>query len=168
MRNPTIVTFILALLLGAASAAQHVHPAPSPTTASTSTTALSAEAVQQLLAGEGMGLARPAELNDHPGPKHVLELKGALALTPSQEQQVEAIRQRMLASARDIGRQIVDAERALDAAFDAGAASEADVAERVGAIAKLQGELRAAHLLAHVRTKALLTPGQVRRYYERR
>ena len=46
--------------------------------------ALSAEEVNQYRAGAGMGYARAAELNRYPGPMHVLELAGPLALTPDQ------------------------------------------------------------------------------------
>ena len=35
---------------------------------------LSQDDQSALLAGRGMGLARPAELNGYPGPAHVLEL----------------------------------------------------------------------------------------------
>ena len=34
--------------------------------------------LEQLRTGDGMGLARPAELNHFPGPKHVLELAAEL------------------------------------------------------------------------------------------
>ena len=40
--------------------------------------ALSAQETADLLAGRGMGLARTAELNGHPGPMHVLELRRPL------------------------------------------------------------------------------------------
>jgi hypothetical protein len=44
-----------------------------------------------LLKGEGMGMAKAAELNGYPGPTHVLTLAKELALTESQLQQVTAI-----------------------------------------------------------------------------
>lgn len=164
----TLVTFVIHLALGAVSAPQHVHPPAAPGDQSGATTALSADAVNQLLAGDGMGLAKAAELNDYPGPKHVLELKAALGVTPEQERQIEAIRQQMLSRARALGHEIVSAERALDAAFKAGTITETGLAERVGAIARLQGDLRTAHLRAHLATKPLLSAEQVRKYYEHR
>ena len=53
--------------------------------------ALSAQEVSDLLAGKGMGFAKAAELNGYPGPKHVLELAGPLALTPEQVEGTRAI-----------------------------------------------------------------------------
>ena len=163
-----IVTFLISLVLGPAAAAQHVHPPAAAPHDAVGTTSLSAEAVQQLLAGEGMGLAKSAELNRYPGPKHVLELKASLALSAQQEQQVEAVRQQMLAQARALGQEIVAAERALDAAFRSGTISDAQLTERVATIARLNGELRAAHLRAHLATRPLLSSDQVRKYYEQR
>ena len=45
---------------------------------------LSDEDVQGFLDGRGMGLAKSAELNGHPGPMHVLELAEELKLTAEQ------------------------------------------------------------------------------------
>lgn len=158
---------VLSAALGTAAVAQHAnHATPQPDGAATST--LTAEAIRQLLEGEGMGLARAAELNGYPGPKHVLELKGSLTLSKAQETQVESIRQQMLDAARPLGRSIVEAERALDEAFKAGRMTEADLSERISAIARLQGQLRHAHLRAHLQTKVLLTREQIARYDELR
>jgi Spy/CpxP family protein refolding chaperone len=164
-----VLAVILAVAFSAAGVRsnQHVHqPAASQTAAATS--ALSAEAVQQLLNGEGMGLAKPAEMNGYAGPKHVQELKTELALSPEQERQVEAIRQRMLERATALGRQIVEAERALDAAFKEGRLTPPELSTRVAAIARLQGDLRLVHLQAHLETKPVLTDAQTRKYYELR
>ena len=61
--------------------------------------ALSAEEVQSYLTGQGMGLAKAAELNSYPGPKHVLELAGQLQLTGEQLSRAEKARADMLAEA---------------------------------------------------------------------
>ena len=79
------------------------------------TTTLSADQVKELLAGEGMGLAKPAELNHYPGPKHVLELVTELALTADQLRRVEVIRGDMLAAARRLGAAIVEVTKHLHA-----------------------------------------------------
>ena len=50
--------------------------------------ALSPEDIQGLLEGRGMGLAKAAELNSYPGPKHVLEMADALELTPEQRAEI--------------------------------------------------------------------------------
>ena len=163
----TIVTLVMCFVLGPSAAAQHVHP-PAPAAPAGHTTSLSADVVQQLLAGEGMGLAKPAELNNYPGPKHVLELKATLGLSPTQESTIREIQQQMRETAKTLGARIVAAEQALDAAFRDRTITEADLAGRVNSIADLQGELRAAHLRAHVATTALLSAAQIRKYYEHR
>jgi Spy/CpxP family protein refolding chaperone len=157
------VAFVLTLIL----VPQHVHPqsAPGETLAAS---ALTAEAVRQLLDGEGMGLARPAEMNNYPGPKHLLDRAQELALTTEQQKEISAVRQQVLDRAKPLGRAIVDAERELDAAFKSRTLSEPDLKKQLDAIARLQAELRMVHLRAHLITKPILTPEQVRRYYERR
>jgi Spy/CpxP family protein refolding chaperone len=147
---------------------QHVHPAPAPATnlSTAATSSLSAEEVQQLLDGEGMGLAKAAELNGYPGPKHVLERAAHLALADDQRAKIEGIRERMLAEARRLGKEIVDAERALDDAFRSRSIDRASLAARTEAIGALQARLRAAHLAAHLESVTVLTPAQVKHYYE--
>jgi hypothetical protein len=46
--------------------------------------ALSKEEVNGYLSGDGMGFAKVAELNHHPGPRHVLELADQLQLSDEQ------------------------------------------------------------------------------------
>jgi hypothetical protein len=153
---------VLALLVALAPA-QHVHPQDVP-----APSALSAEQMKQLLDGDGMGLARPAELNQYPGPKHVLDLAKELKLTSDQQKEISAIREEMLARARPLGRSIVDAERELDTAFKSGKVVEADLKRRLDAIAKLHGDLRLVHLRAHLLTRPLLSADQIKIYGELR
>ncbi len=125
---------------------------------------LSTQEVDDLLAGRGMGTAKPAELNRYPGPAHVLELKERLGLTPEQEKRTQAIHAGMQSEAMVSGRRVVDAERALDEAFAKGSIDQAALAGLVRELGRLHGEFRLAHLKAHIETKALLTPDQVSRY----
>jgi hypothetical protein len=54
---------------------------------------LSAKELADLEAGNGMGLARAAELNGYPGPRHVLDAAndGKLTLTAAQREAVEEV-----------------------------------------------------------------------------
>lgn len=126
--------------------------------------ALSEQEIDDLLSGAGMGLAMAAELNHHPGPKHVLELAGELGLTAEQRQAVQASFDAMQRRAVELGRRIVDAETALDRAFAADGLSADELDERVMEIARLRGALRATHLRAHLETRAALAARQVTRY----
>lgn len=129
---------------------------------------LSAEDVQAYLAGSGLGLAKAAELNHYPGPRHVLDLGEQLELTPEQRAGTQAAFQRMQARARELGAQIVKEETALDEAFAQGAIGAAQLDERLAGLGALQARLRATHLQAHLETRALLSPDQVARYDELR
>jgi hypothetical protein len=126
--------------------------------------ALSEEEIRDLLEARGMGLAKAAELNSYPGPLHVLQLAAELGLSDAQRKATDSLYASMRQRALSIGRQIVEAERTLDRAFAHGAIEPATLQSQVGAIATLQGELRAVHLEAHLAQHALLTPEQITRY----
>ena len=126
--------------------------------------ALSAQETADLLAGRGMGLARAGELNHHPGPAHVLELKDRLALTPRQVIATSDSFARMAAAAKPLGAALIDMERALDAAFADGRLAAAELRRRTDDIAAIQGRLRAVHLGAHLEMRDILTPQQVAAY----
>ncbi|HYI83355.1 MAG TPA: Spy/CpxP family protein refolding chaperone, partial [Acetobacteraceae bacterium] len=126
--------------------------------------ALSDREVADLLAGRGMGMARPAELNGYPGPMHVLDLRDRIGLTPEQEAAVRAAFARMEAAAKPLGAELVERERALDRAFAGGGVTTEAVRSMAAAVGDLQGRLRAVHLAAHVETRAVLTDEQVRAY----
>ncbi len=127
-------------------------------------TGLSAEEVANLIAGRGMGLARPAELHHYPGPLHVLELAGELELTAEQRAEAERLRAAMLAEVQPLGERIVAQEHALDALFAEGRATPNAVRQMTSDLAELRGRLRAAHLNAHVALRDVLTPEQVAAY----
>lgn len=160
----TSVLCLVTISMIALTAAQEHDHASMLRNAKGGTTSLTAEQVAELLAGDGMGLAKAAELNHYPGPKHVLELANELALTTEQQSRVAGIRSEMLQTARKLGAEIVDAERTLDMLFANAHMTEDLLRTLTGTIAKLQGDLRAVHLAAHVATRQMLTPDQIKRY----
>lgn len=125
---------------------------------------LSSAEIKQLLNGEGMGLAKAAELNGYPGPKHVLELAEPLKLTAAQIASTEAIFRTMNSRAKEIGTQIVEREQALDAQFAGGSVTSEALGKSVEQIGAMQAELRTIHLDAHLSQVAILTPEQVTHY----
>ena len=143
---------------------QEPHHSPYVDQTSSEIAALSPEEIKQLRNGAGMGLARAAELNSYPGPKHVLELRAELALSPDQATEVEQIRRAMLAEARRIGEVIIQKESTLDRRFEHRHINGSVVGELTTEIAKLRGGLRFAHLIAHIKTAAVLTPNQLDQY----
>jgi Spy/CpxP family protein refolding chaperone len=130
--------------------------------------ALSAEQVDDLLRGRGMGLALPAELNGYPGPRHVLDLADQLGLTPEQRSETERLFREMQSRAIELGERIVANEAALDDLFSGGQVTEAAIREATLEIGRVQGELRALHLGYHLAMRDLLTREQTAAYQELR
>jgi hypothetical protein len=77
---------------------------------------LSQEEIDGLLAGEGMGYARSAELNGYPGPRHVLDMT-ELQLSSEQTASITTIFDDMKREAVTLGQEIVDAETVLGQSF---------------------------------------------------
>ena len=126
--------------------------------------ALSQDEIQALRSGQGMGLAKAAELNHYPGPRHVLDLGAQLPLSEVQRAETLKIYDRMHREAVRLGALIVDKEKELDQLFTAQAVQSDALQGLTQQIAKLQGELRFVHLQAHVEMKRLLSPEQVEAY----
>ncbi len=146
-------------------------PVPSPYAAErlSPVRGLSAQEVDDLLNGRGMGLARTAELQSYPGPRHVLELKQQLALSDAVVAQVEAVFKQMDAQARRLGREIVEREKQFSAEFAAGKITAAAMQARepinpAEELGRMYGKLRAIHLRAHLEMRPLLTSAQVHKY----
>jgi len=116
--------------------------------------ALSAEAVQQYLAGAGMGYAKAAELNRFPGPAHVLELADKLGLTAEQHAVVSRLLEVHKAEVRYLGARLVQAERALDALFRSGGVGEYTLAEAVRSAAALAGANTACRISTRIAARA--------------
>lgn len=126
--------------------------------------ALSAQAIDDLRQGRGMGLAKAAELHSYPGPAHVLAMADKLGLDDRQVTSLTGVKTRMTMEAMKLGSRILEREEALDRMFAQGRAAKEAVEAVSLEIGELQGRLRAVHLVAHVETTALLTKVQVRRY----
>jgi peptidoglycan hydrolase CwlO-like protein len=130
----------------------------------TSTSGLSDEQRTEYVNGEGMGLARPAELNHYPGPRHVLDNADKLQLSADQLAKTQALFQEVHTKAQALGKEIVAKEDELDSLFRDQRADVEKVSSLTSEIARLQGELRALHLSMHIRERAVLSPEQVAKY----
>jgi hypothetical protein len=130
--------------------------------------ALSAEAIADLRAGRGMGLALAAELNGFPGPLHVLELADDLKLSEAQRAAVQAQFVAMKAEAIAAGEAVIAAEAALDRQFAARGATAESLAAATAEAGLAQARLRAVHLRYHLLTTEVLNPEQIARYQVRR
>jgi len=117
-----------------------------------------------LLNAEGMGQARVAELNGYPGAKHVLELAKELSLTEGQKKSVREIYEEMRTRVKELGKRIIDIEEEMNDAFKDGLVSAKSISDDAEQVGKLRGRLRAVHLVAHLRTKNVLTTKQIELY----
>jgi Spy/CpxP family protein refolding chaperone len=156
MKSRIVLAALVAVTIPAFAAAQTAAP---PTIKS-----LSPDEVKGYLAGEGLGMAKAGELNHYPGPKHVLAMAEHLDLSADQKAAIERVEANMTATAVPLGRQIVDAEAALDRAFADGTIDQATLVALTEKIGDLQGRLRAVHLSAHLATRKLLTADQISMY----
>lgn len=151
------------LVISAPVFAQHGH-SPYAGQEKREIKALSHDEIQTLRSGQGMGLAKAAELNHYPGPRHVLDLGAQLQLSAAQRAETQKIYDHMHQEAVRLGALIVDKEQELDQLFAAQAVQSNTLQSLTQQSAQLQGELRFVHLQAHVETKRLLSPEQVEAY----
>jgi len=125
---------------------------------------LSPEEISGYLAGKGMGLAKPAELNHFPGPKHVLKLATQLALSEVQRTQTETIYEAMRGKAIEYGYQLVKHEKEIERLFSEGDVSPMLLEKALNESAKIRAKLRLVHLVAHIEQKVILSQAQIRLY----
>ena len=163
MKHPSVLLLAIAIVPVACLAASLYAGEQSRTIKS-----LSQQEVADYLSGKGMGFAKAAELNGFPGPAHVLELADKLALSPTQKARTEEIFGRMQARTRELGAKLVEAERNLDQSFASKTISRDSLAASVDSIGKVQSEIRAAHLQAHLEQSEILTAAQTAKYWQLR
>jgi hypothetical protein len=163
--SPLIILSILsAAILTDARASSQVTQSPYANQLSSPVRGLSGQEVDDLLNGRGAGYARTAELNNYPGPTHVLELKKQLNLSAQQAQIIEAVSQRMKTEAKRIGQEIVEREQELSASFVSGTITPTELQTQAASLAILYGELRKTHLEAHLEVTPILSPKQITTY----
>ena len=159
--------FCLLVLLAPALAGA-ATPSPYASQETRQIKALSAEERENLLTGRGMGYAMAAELNGYPGPVHVLELSRELGLNADQRSKSDTLFKSMERRAKNFGRQLVDAEQALDVLFASKRITPSLLTEALTRIGELQARVRTAHLEAHLEQTRILTPEQVALYIKLR
>lgn len=126
--------------------------------------ALSQQEVEGYLNGKGLGYAKAAELNQYPGPRHVLDLGKELTLTEEQTEQTQEIFDAMKAQASTLGKELVEKERELDQQFANKSIDDESLMILLSDIGALQANIRYVHLNAHLEQKALLTEDQIQLY----
>ena len=125
---------------------------------------LTPEEIDGLERGAGMGFAKAAELNQFPGPRHVLDLADQLNLSDHQISQTHEVFAKMRARAIALGLQIIEKEKELDELFSSGAVSTSSMDALLLTIGETKARLRGTHLHAHLEMKAILNRHQVMMY----
>lgn len=171
MNKPLV---ILALLLAGQASAQHHVPTPGADLHQPGSTyvgeesreikALSAQEQRAWAEGQGVGLAKAAELNGYPGPMHVLEHAQQLALSTSQQEEARVLMDGHKRHVRALGAELVETERQLDQLFRSQRATAAAVTALTHQIGSLQARIRASHLITHLEQAAMLRPEQIVAY----
>lgn len=125
---------------------------------------LSAERIEGLKRGAGLGYALAAEANGLPGPLHVLELAERLELDADQRSRTQKIFERMRKEAVAAGEALIAAEAHLDRMFAMGHATPDRIDAQTAVAAGQEARLRAIHLKAHLEMMDILRPEQVESY----
>ena len=162
------IVLIVVLVITVPGLAQDGLNSPYRQQAASGLRGLDEKEIADLRSGAGMGLARAAELNSYPGPRHVLDAieQGQLPASREQRERIQQIFNTMSGDAVRVGAKILVEEQQLEAGFRSAAMTEAGLRSRVAAIAALQGDLRAIHLSAHLATRRMLSDTQIARYNE--
>ena len=161
MKTLTLLAISMMIFTGAVQASKQ---APYAGQEQRPVKALSSAEIDGLLSGKGMGLAKAAELNHYPGPKHVLQVEKNLELSQQQQFKTQQLYTAMKREAVRIGLLIVEEERRLDELFALTTVTDELLMSGLNKIAILRGELRYVHLKAHLQQKTILSSEQIRRY----
>lgn len=159
MKYVSLIVIALAMALSVASA-----QSPYAGQEHRSIKSLSPQDVEALKNGEGMGFAKLAELNNFPGPKHVLDLAQRLSLTPKQLVETKLLFDDMQTKAIAIGHELLAAEAELNDAFANNEVNAEMLESALLEIGAIRARLRFVHLEAHLHQKLLLTDAQITLY----
>ena len=129
---------------------------------------LSAKDIKDLTLGNGMGLAKAAELNGYPGPKHVLEMQEELFLEKEQLTSIKQIFEEMKSQAQSQGQKLISLEKELNDYFSNTTINNDTLETTSKKIAEAKSNLRYIHLSAHIKTTEVLSKSQIKKYNQLR
>jgi Spy/CpxP family protein refolding chaperone len=134
---------------------------------------LTPEDINGLRSGSGTpfnGMAKPAELNGYPGPRHVLDAHeaGEFELTDDQLNIIQKLFDDMQQTAIPLGEKIITLEKQIDNAFKEKNVTDDSLKELINKSAEIYAELRYTHLKTHLQMVSILTDEQVQHYNELR
>jgi Spy/CpxP family protein refolding chaperone len=110
------------------------------------------------------GMAKLAELNGYPGPRHVLDLTNELKLSDDQRKNITTIYDDMKEKAIELGQKIVNIERIANEEFANKSITDTQMKQLTLKSSEIYGHLRYTHLNTHLRMLDILTPEQITLY----
>lgn len=125
---------------------------------------LSPQQIEGFKTGKGMGMAKPAEMNQFPGPRHVLDLAAELKLSAEQIQQTHQVFNRMQSDAKNLGLQLLEKEVEIEVLFSRNQVKSDELKQRLQEASRLQADLRFVHLNAHLQQQRIMTVEQIEQY----
>lgn len=134
---------------------------------------LTPEDIRGLKAGAGTpfnGMAKPAELNGYPGPRHVLDANeaGEFDLTEDQLNKIEQLFVEMQEKAIPLGEKIIELETEIDTQFKEKSITDNKLKELINESGEYYAKLRYTHLTTHLQIVNILNSKQVQLYNELR
>ena len=118
---------------------------------------------QAIERGEGFGMAMAADRSGYPGPRHVLDMRKELKLTPEQVKKMEQLFNDMHKRALERGHELLLAEDRLEKMFAEGRSVD-ELREETYRVASIRAELRWVHLGTHLAARKVLTSEQLATY----
>ncbi|HYY71265.1 MAG TPA: hypothetical protein VE595_02530 [Nitrososphaeraceae archaeon] len=125
---------------------------------------LSSEDIESLETGTGDafgGMAKLAELNGYPGPRHVLDLGKELGLTTVQKENITMIYNYMKREALKLGQEILQIEKTANELFANKSISDSELQQLIIKSAENYGKLRYIHLTTHLKMMGILSQEQI-------
>ncbi|MDB5120462.1 MAG: hypothetical protein JWN56_1680 [Sphingobacteriales bacterium] len=109
-------------------------------------------------------MVKVAEVNNYPDPCRVIEISTHLKLTPAQLSKLTTIKSSLEFKAKEMDGFINQQEKKLNDLFASGKAEEGSIIYYTNKLGLYEGELRNAYLQAHLKTRYVLTPAQLKKY----
>ena len=128
---------------------------------------LSPEDIESLQTGTGDafgGMAKLAELNGYPGPRHVLDLANELELNNKQKANISTIYDNMKKKAVVLGQEILNIEKIANEGFMNKTITDYQMKQLIFKSSQIYGQLRYTHLITHLKILDIPTPEQVNLY----
>lgn len=152
------------LAVGASAANQSQHHSAYAGQEERDIKSLSAADLTELKAGSGWGMAKAAELNGVPGPRHLLEMRDDIGLSAEQVDAIQDLFEAMRADAVRLGERLIEQESLLEQRFRDDLPDEASLQSMLNDIETTRSALRFVHLSAHLKTPSLLSASQLEQY----